>query len=199
MFPDDETYTMEFEDFIKLKCERCNYEYEVPKARVSYTEPCPLCYDRRPKLYKATIRKPKVKWRALDCTGMLGTHLLGTQDLDLLTKSFNTPKEDKNMKKQEEKTNNELMIRRDYTTERGVFTIETLEPTDMFVLIDDESQTVYMAIDEGEPRFKTKTAIIEMKTGKLCYINNDTKIHVYRRNQTTLHVGEFEYPTKDYD
>ena len=102
------------------------------------------------------------------------------------------------MKKQE-KTNNELMIRRDYTTERGVFTAEALEPTDMFVIIEDESQTVYMAIDEGEPRFKTKTAVIEMKSGKLCYINNDTKIHVYRRNQTTLHVGEFEYPSKDYD
>ena len=67
-------------------------------------------------------------------------------------------------------------------------------PTDMFVLVCDEKQNVYMAVAEEEPKYKTKKAIVKMVTGELSWIEDDTLIHVYRRNGVELHVNEFEYP-----
>ena len=105
-------------------------------------------------------------------------------------------KEDKNMKKGQKVENQEpkLSIYRMCDTYRGIFKVKDLEPTDMFVLVCDEKQNVYMAVAEEEPKYKTKKAIVKMVTGELSWIEDDTLIHVYRRNGVELHVNEFEYP-----
>lgn len=111
---------------------------------------------------------------------------------------FNT--EEKNMKRttnNNEETRNFEIVRK-YTTEIGIFTVGQLEPTDMFVLIDDEEQTVYMAVKEEEPKYKTKKAVVNMHTGDLVYLDVTTKIHVYRPGTSELRVGEFLYSSKDY-
>lgn len=96
-----------------------------------------------------------------------------------------------------EETRNFEIVRK-YSTERGIFTVGQLEPTDMFVLIDDEEQTVYMAVNEEEPKYKTKKAVVNMLAGDLLYIDLETKIHVYRPGSSELKVGEFLYSSKDY-
>ena len=110
---------------------------------------------------------------------------------------FNT--EENNMKRtnNNEETRNFEIVRK-YTTERGIFTVEQLDPTDMFALIDDEEQTVYMAVNEDEPKYKTKKAVVNMQTGDLLYLDIITKIHVYRPGSSELRVGEFLYSSKDY-
>lgn len=119
-------------------------------------------------------------------------------DLDSIKKYFNT--EENNMKRttnNNEETKNFEIVRK-YSTERGIFTVEQLEPTDMFALIDDEEQTVYMAVNEEEPKYKTKKAVVNMHTGDLWYFDVTTKIHVYRPGSSELRVGEFLYSSKDY-
>lgn len=111
---------------------------------------------------------------------------------------FNT--EENNMKRttnNNEETRNFEIVRK-YSTERGIFTVGQLEPTDMFVLIDDEEQTVYMAVYEEEPKYKTKKAVVDMHSGNLLYLDLETKIHVYRPGSSELRVGEFLYSSKDY-
>lgn len=111
---------------------------------------------------------------------------------------FNT--EENNMKRttnNNEETRNFEIVRK-YSTERGIFTVGQLEPTDMFVLIDDEDQTVYMAVYEEEPKYKTKKAVVDMCSGNLLYFDLETKIHVYRPGSSELRVGEFLYSSKDY-
>ena len=108
--------------------------------------------------------------------------------------------EENNMKRttnNNEETRNFEIVRK-YSTERGIFTVEQLEPTDMFALIDDEEQTVYMAVNEEEPKYKTKKAVVNMQTGDLWYLDITTKIHVYRPGTSELRVGEFLYSSKDY-
>lgn len=119
-------------------------------------------------------------------------------DLDPIKKYFNT--EENNMKRttnNNEETRNFEIVRK-YSTERGIFTVGQLEPTDMFVLIDDEEQTVFMAVYEEEPKYKTKKAVVNMQTGDLWYFDIVTKIHVYRPGSSELRVGEFLYSSKDY-
>lgn len=111
---------------------------------------------------------------------------------------FNT--EENNMKRttnNNEETRNFEIVRK-YTTERGIFTVGQLEPTDMFALIDDEEQTVYMAVKEEESKYKTKKAVVNMQTGDLWYFDVTTKIYVYRPGSSELRVGEFLYSSKDY-
>lgn len=111
---------------------------------------------------------------------------------------FNT--EENNMKRttnNNEETRNFEIVRK-YTTERGIFTVGQLEPTDMFALIDDEDQEVYMAVYEEEPKYKTKKAVVSMYSGNLLYFDLETKIHVYRPGSSELRVGEFLYSSKDY-
>ena len=117
-------------------------------------------------------------------------------DASFLTKKMNIIKEDKNMKKRQKTENKELKLNiyRMCDTSRGIFKVKDLEPTDMFVLVCDEEQNVYMAVAEEEPKYKTKKAVVKMATGELSWIEDDTLIHVYRRNGVELHVNEFENP-----
>lgn len=108
--------------------------------------------------------------------------------------------EDKNMKRTEkniEKDQN-ITITRRCETSRGIFTVSQLEPTDMFVLIDDEDQKVYMAVYEEEPKYKTKQAVVDMQSGNLLYLDITTKIHVYRAG-CELRVGEFIWTSEGYN
>ena len=108
--------------------------------------------------------------------------------------------EDKNMKRtaNEEKKDQNIVITRRCDTSRGIFTVSQLEPTDMFALIDDEDQTVYMAIYEEDPKYKTKQAVVNMHNGNLLYLDLSTKIHVYREG-CELRVGEFIWSSEGYN
>ena len=122
------------------------------------------------------------------------------QDTRKMIETYFFNMEENNMKRttnNNEETKNFEIVRK-YTTERGIFTVEQLEPTDMFALIDDEEQTVYMAVNEEEPKYKTKKAVVNMHTGDLWYFDVTTKIHVYRPGTSELRVGEFLYSSKDY-
>lgn len=118
-----------------------------------------------------------------------------------LQKKMNIIKEDKNMKREQKNETQEpkLQIYRCGDTSRGIFKVKDLEPTDMFSLVCDEEQTVFMALAEEEPKYKTKKAVVKMVSGELSWIEDDTLIHVYRRNGIKLQVSEFEYPVNDYD
>lgn len=108
--------------------------------------------------------------------------------------------EDKNMKRteKEEQKDKGVVITRRCDTSRGIFTVGQLEPTDMFVLIGDEDQTVYMAVYEEDPKYKTKQAVVDMNSGNLLYLDLSTKIHVYKAG-CELRVGEFLFSSEGYN
>lgn len=111
--------------------------------------------------------------------------------------------EDKNMKRteKEEQKHENITITRRCDTSRGVFTVEQLEPTDLFVCVGDEKQTVYMAVKDpnNEPKYKTKKPVVNMETGELWYLDNSTKIHVYKAGGCELRVGEFIWSSEGYN
>lgn len=110
--------------------------------------------------------------------------------------------EDKNMKRTENKEEKDksVIIERRCDTSRGVFTVEQLEATDLFVCVGVEKQTIYMAVTDpnNEPKYKTKKPVVNIETGEILYFDNNTKVYVYR-NGCKLVVGDFIYSSTDYN
>lgn len=109
--------------------------------------------------------------------------------------------EDKNMKKaeNEEKKDRNVVITRRCDTARGVFTVEQLEATDLFVCVGDEKQTVYMAVSEPTTTpHETKKPVVNMETGELHYFDITTKVYVYRAG-CELRVGDFIGTSEGYN
>ena len=209
------------DDFLephKLRCFNCNtiFTTVLPKIAVYQGRvKCPRCHgnthfildgeiDLRPDFLTKNLNIPRSRIPPTS-SDMYDALLYSFQKKleqdtrkQIETYFFNT--EEKNMKRptnNNEATTNFEIVRK-YTTERGIFTVEQLDPTDMFALIDDEEQTVYMAVKEEEPKYKTKKAVVNMHTGDLVYLDLETKIHVYRPGSSELRVGEFLYSSKDY-
>lgn len=115
---------------------------------------------------------------------------------------INNIMEDKNMKRTEkdEQKDMNVVITRRCNTSRGVFTVEQLEATDLFVCVDDEKQTIYMAVTDpnNEPKYKTKKPVVNIETGEIWYMDNATKVYVYRAG-CELRVGEFILSSEGYN
>lgn len=159
-----------------IKCKHCDYVYD----------------------YKGTVWSFMTQRQNCPCCG--STYVWPTFRDDqpiFLQKDMNTIiKEELKMKREQKVENQEQKLRvyRVSDTSRGIFKVKDLEPTDMFVLVCDEEQNVYMVVGEEEPKYKTKKAVVKMVSGELSWIEDDTLIHVYRRPGVELRVGDFEYP-----
>lgn len=110
--------------------------------------------------------------------------------------------EDKNMKRteKEEQKDMNVVITRRCDTSRGVFTVEQLEATDLFVCVGDEKQTIYMAVTDpnNEPKYKTRKPVVNIETGEIWYFDNNTKVYVYKAG-CELRVGEFIWSSEGYN
>lgn len=208
------------DDFLephKLRCFNCNtiFTTVLPKIAVYQGRvKCPRCHgnthlildgaiDLRPDFLAKNLNIPmRDRSPASDMYDSLFYSFQKEQEKNtrkmIETYFFNT--EENNMKRtsNNNETTTNFEIVRKYPTERGIFTVGQLEPTDMFALIDDEDQEVYMAVYEEEPKYKTKKAVVSMYSGNLLYFDLETKIHVYRPGSSELRVGEFLYSSKDY-
>ena len=185
------------DDFLepnKLRCKRCKTKFMtvLPIGNIKQGNVhCPKCNcsrhdildEPKPDFLAKTINIPTTRNTSSDLYDSL---LYAAQEINKINM------EDKNMKRtvNEEKKDQNIVITRRCDTSRGIFTVSQLEPTDMFALIDDEDQTVYMAVYEENPKYKTKQAVVNMHNGNLLYLDLSTKIHVYRAG-CELRVGEF--------
>lgn len=201
MIPTDEIYyadnkgvrlvstDKEFIETHRLRCTYCGQKFftQIPVVGIENgMVKCPTCGRYKHDIIDASLSDSYIPY----------SKVFADNKPIFLQKKMNIIKEDKNMKKGQKVENQEpkLSIYRMCDTYRGIFKVKDLEPTDMFVLVCDEKQNVYMAVAEEEPKYKTKKAIVKMVTGELSWIEDDTLIHVYRRNGVELHVNEFEYP-----
>ena len=102
-------------------------------------------------------------------------------------------KEIKNMKREfirEERPQTfENIERHDYYYP-SIFTLDKLEPTDVFIKIDDELRTVYMLV-ESENELKSKKTVLNIYTGKLEKMENDTKVHLFDIDEVKFVIGRF--------
>ena len=171
---------------ITIKCEKCGYVFHSDKTAwewmTSKPDTCPCCGNHRIHLVTYDANE--------------GTEYVAYNKMYMDNQPIYFSKEDKNMKREQRTETQELKLSicRKYDTSRGIFKVKDLEPTDMFVLVTDEKETVYMAVAEEEPKYKTKKAVVKMVSGELSWIDDDTLIHVYRRPNVELTVGDFEYP-----
>lgn len=181
---------------LTIKCLNCSYVYRSEKKEWEWLiskDRCPCCGSPRLHLISE-------KCNDNNKNGLFDSYTYYSKAFDnqliFRKKETNIIKEDKNMKKEQKVENQEpkLNIYRINDTSRGIFKVKDLEPTDMFVLVCDEKQSVYMAVSEEEPKYKTKKAVIKMVSGELSWVEDDTLVHVYRRPGVELHVGDFEYP-----
>lgn len=183
----------------KLKCANCAQVFftQSPVTAIRHGRvPCPIC-----ERHKHTIldeSKPDFLAKTLNIPATRHTSTGDDITVEEIRRLCNM--EDKNMKKTEKniKKDPNVVITRRCDTSRGIFTVGQLEPTDMFVLIDDEDQTVYMAVYEEDPKYKTKQAVVDMQSGNLLYLDITTKIHVYRAG-CELRVGEFIWTSEGYN
>lgn len=214
MLPTDEIYyadnegvrlvstDKEFIETHRLRCTYCGQKFftQIPVASI-YCEmvECPSCGRfvheiidaSKPDFLTKTLNIPTTRNTSSDLYDSLlyAAELINKNNM-----------EDKNMKRTEKNTEKDqnITITRRCDTSRGIFTVSQLEPTDMFALIDDEDQTVYMAVYEEEPKYKTKQAVVNMHNGNLLYLDITTKIHVYRAG-CELRVGEFIWTSEGYN
>lgn len=212
MMPTDEIYYADNEgvrlvstdnDFVeshKLKCANCAQVFftQSPVTAIRHGRvPCPRCERHKHAILDESIPDFLTKTMNIPTTRNTSSDLYDS--LLYAAQKINNM-EDKNMKKAEkniEKDQN-ITITRRCDTSRGIFTVGQLEPTDMFVLIDDEDQTVYMAVYEEEPKYKTKQAVVNMHNGNLLYLDLSTKIHVYKAG-CEVRVGEFIWTSEGYN
>lgn len=216
MIPTDEIYYADNEgvrlvstdkDFVethRLRCTYCGQKFftQIPVASI-YCEmvECPSCGRfvheiidaSKPDFLTKTLNIPTTRNTSSDLYDSLlyAAELINKNNM-----------EDKNMKKAEkniEKDQN-ITITRRCDTARGVFTVEQLEPTDLFVCVGDEKQTIYMAVTDpnNEQKYKTKKPVVNIETGEIWYFDNSTKVYVYRAG-CELRVGEFIWSSEGYN
>ena len=200
---------MAMDDFLephKLKCKNCHHEFNTVRTITSINRgyiKCPMCgFSRHDILDENKTPDFLPKTFNISTTRATSSDLYDSLLYTAQARQKIIDMEDKNMKRTEiEKTNDKnVTITRRCDTSRGVFTVEQLEPTDLFVCVGDEKQTVYMAVLDvnNEPKYKTKKSVVNMETGELWYFDNATKIYVYKAG-CELRVGEFIWTSEGYN
>ena len=107
-------------------------------------------------------------------------------------------KETKNMKREfirEEKPQTFENIVREAYYYPSFFDLSALEPTDVFIKVDDELRTIYMVV-EGENELKSKKTVLNIFTGKLEKMDNETKVHLFDIDEVKFVTGRFVTDTK---
>lgn len=75
------------------------------------------------------------------------------------------------------------------------FDLSALEATDVFIKADDELRTIYMVV-EGENELKSKKTVLNIFTGKLEKMDNETKVHLFDIDEVKFVTGRFVTDTK---
>ena len=75
------------------------------------------------------------------------------------------------------------------------FDLSALEATDVFIKVDDELRTIYMVV-EGENELKSKKTVLNIFTGKLEKMDNETKVHLFDIDEVKFVTGRFVTDTK---
>jgi len=198
---------MVMDDFLKprrLRCKNCYHKFDTVRTITSISigqVKCPVCgfnkhdileEDKPPDFLPKTFNIPTTRTSGSDMWDSLLYAIQAKQKIDM---------EDKDMKRTENENmkDKNIVITRRCDTSRGVFTVEQLEPTDLFVCIGDEKQTIYMAVKDlnNEPKYKTRKPVVNMETGELHYFDNSTKIYVYHAG-CELRVGDFLNTSEGY-
>lgn len=107
-------------------------------------------------------------------------------------------KETKNMKREiirEEKPQTFENIVREAYYYPSFFDLSALEATDVFIKVDDELRTIYMVV-EGENELKSKKTVLNIFTGKLEKMDNETKVHLFDIDEVKFVTGRFVTDTK---
>ena len=195
------------DDFLephKLRCRFCHNVFMtvLPIRNIGQGDVhCPKCGyhwheildESKPDFLAKTMNIPTTRASSSDLYDSLLYAVQTKQKIDM---------EDKNMKRteKEEQKDMNVVITRRCDTSRGVFTVEQLEATYLFVCVGDEKQTIYMAVTDpnNEPKYKTKKPVVNIETGEIWYFDNSTKVYVYRAG-CELRVGEFIWTSEGYN
>ncbi len=158
------------------------------------------------------IPMEKDKPKAVDCQGTLsffnGKSLYLDAMLEAMRKEtyvrkpeikyYTFSKETKNMKREfirEEKPQTFENIVREAYSYPSFFDLSALEPTDVFIKVDDELRTIYMVV-ESENELKSKKTVLNIFTGKLEKMDNETKVHLFDIDEVKFVTGRFVTDTK---